>query len=166
MGRRRRGNQGEPAVSVKADKPSLLLTDAGHVEAVEQAIATDLVKRGLMVLPLLLAVFGLTHGVAGVLSSAYGVAIVLVNFAFAAALLSWSARISLSLLMVSALGGYVLRLALVTAAVVLVRDAGWVEMVPLGITIIATHLGLLLWETRYVSASLAFPGLKPKGSAR
>src|SRR5439155_235035 len=27
--------------------------------------------------------------------------------------------------------------------------------------IIVTHLGLLIWETRYVSASLAFPGLKP-----
>ena len=26
---------------------------------------------------------------------------------------------------------------------------------------IVTHLGLLFWETRYVSASLAFPGLKP-----
>ena len=33
-------------------------------------------------------------------------------------------------------------------------------------SIIVTHLGLLLWETKYVSASLAFPGLKPskKGS--
>ena len=24
-----------------------------------------------------------------------------------------------------------------------------------------THLGLLFWEMRYISASLAFPGLKP-----
>ena len=26
---------------------------------------------------------------------------------------------------------------------------------------LVTHLGLLFWELRYVSASLAFPGLKP-----
>lgn len=151
---------------IKTERPSLLLTNAGHAENVEQAIVTDMIKRGLAVVPVLLAVFGLTHGLAGVASSGYGIAIVFVNFALAAALLTWSARISLSLLMVSALGGYVLRLALVTAAVVLVRHASWVEMVPLGITIIVTHLGLLLWETKYVSASLAFPGLKPKGSAR
>jgi hypothetical protein len=51
-------------------------------------------------------------------------------------------------------------------AVWVVRDASWVELVPLGLTIVVTHLGLLFWEMRYVSATLAFPGLKPatKGS--
>lgn len=130
----------------------------------ERDIANDLIKRGLMVLPALLLVFGLTHGLEGVLSSAYGLVLVLVNFAFAAALLTYTARISLSLMMAAVLGGYVVRLGLITAAVIGVRNMGWVEMVPLGITIIVTHLGLLLWETTYVSASLAFPGLKPKGS--
>ena len=33
----------------------------------------------------------------------------------------------------------------------------------LGVTLIVTHLGLLIWETRHVSASLAYPGLKPTG---
>ena len=42
-----------------------------------------------------------------------------------------------------------------------VKDAGWVNLWPLGLSLIITHLGLLIWETRYVSASLAFPGLKP-----
>ncbi|MEY4224878.1 MAG: hypothetical protein RIS33_1812, partial [Actinomycetota bacterium] len=32
----------------------------------------------------------------------------------------------------------------------------------LGFTIIVTHLGLLVWEMRYVAASLAFPALKPR----
>jgi hypothetical protein len=30
------------------------------------------------------------------------------------------------------------------------------------LTIIVTHLGLLVWEMRFVAASLAFPGLKPR----
>ena len=34
-------------------------------------------------------------------------------------------------------------------------------MTALAILILVTHLGLLFWELRYVSASLAFPGLKP-----
>jgi len=29
------------------------------------------------------------------------------------------------------------------------------------LTLIVTHLGLLFWELRYVSGSLAYPGLKP-----
>lgn len=142
--------------------PLFVIRDEGP--APERDIANDLVKRGLMVLPALLLVFGLTHGVDGVLSSAYGLGLVLVNFAFAAALLTYTARISLSLMMGAVLGGYVLRLGLITAAVIGVRNASWVELVPLGFTIIVAHLGLLLWETKYVSASLAFPGLKPKGS--
>jgi len=50
---------------------------------------------------------------------------------------------------------------LIGAAVWAVKDLSWVEPLPLGLTLIVTHLGLLLWELRYVSASLAFPGLKP-----
>jgi hypothetical protein len=62
----------------------------------------------------------------------------------------------------AALFGYLLRLGLIFAAVMLVRNASWVEMLPLGIMLIVTHLGLLFWELRYVSGSMAFPGLKPK----
>ncbi len=38
----------------------------------------------------------------------------------------------------------------------------WVSWIPLAFTLVITHLGLLIWETRYVSASLAYPGLKPR----
>lgn len=152
------------SVSSIDETPPLFTSRDASPATPERDIANDLIKRGLMVLPLLLLVFGLTHGIDGVLSSAYGLTLVLVNFAFAAALLTYTARISLALMMGAVLGGYVIRLGLITAAVVAVRDAGWVEMVPLGFTIIVSHLGLLLWETKYVSASLAFPGLKPKGN--
>jgi hypothetical protein len=52
-------------------------------------------------------------------------------------------------------------MGLVTAVLFAVRDAAWVDMVALGICVLVTHLGLLFWELRYVSLSLAFPGLKP-----
>jgi multidrug efflux pump subunit AcrB len=35
---------------------------------------------------------------------------------------------------------------------------------PLGVTIIGAHLGLLFWEMKFISASLAFPALKPTAS--
>ena len=88
--------------------------------------------------------------------------LVLANLAASAALLAWAARVSLPLLMIAALGGFVVRLFVLTAIVILVKDQPWVDLVPLGLTLIVTHLGLLIWETRHVSASLAFPALKPK----
>nr|MDQ3574388.1 ATP synthase subunit I [Actinomycetota bacterium] len=103
----------------------------------------------------------LVWGFDGGLSAAYGLAIVLANFALAAALLSWAGRRSVALLMGVALFGYLVRLALVGGAVLAVKDQAWVELVPLTLTILVTHLGLLFWETSRVSASLAFPGLGP-----
>ena len=38
-------------------------------------------------------------------------------------------------------------------------------MTPFLGTILATHVGLPMWETRHVSASLAYPGLKPRKGA-
>lgn len=130
--------------------------------APETAIARDLVRRGLPVAPALIVVSGLLWGVNGALSAAYGIALVLVNFLIAAALLAWAARISLTMLMIASLGGFLLRMGLILAAVLLVKDMAWISLAALCVTILVTHLGLLLWETRYVSASLAYPALKPQ----
>lgn len=139
------------------------MTSPSAVEgpAPETMIVRDIVKRAAIIAPVLVLVFGLIWGVDGALSTAYGLAIVVCNFALAGALLSWSASISPGLMMGVALFGYLIRLALIFLAIWLVRDASWVALVPLGITIIVAHLGLLFWEMRFISASLAFPALKP-----
>ena len=124
-------------------------------------VAADIVKRGLLVAPLLVCLGAAIWGRDGAASVAYGLAIILGNFALAAALIAWASRISLALLMGATMFGFLIRLALIFMAVWLVKDAEWVNFVALGLTIVFTHLGLLFWEMRYVSASLAFPGLKP-----
>lgn len=129
--------------------------------AVEREIAADMLKRGLPAVPVLLILGALGWGFDGAVSTAYAVAIVVANLALSAAILAWSARISLALVMGAALFGYLIRLGLIALAVLAVKDAAWVELWPLGLALIVTHLGLLLWELRYVSASLAFPALKP-----
>lgn len=128
---------------------------------VERQLAGDMIRRGLPVAPVIILVASLGWGLDGGLSAAYGLALVLANFALAAVLLSWGGRRSVALLMGMALFGYILRLALVAGAVLAVKDQGWVELLPLGLTIIVTHLGLLFWETSRISATLAFPSLKP-----
>lgn len=130
--------------------------------APEREIARDLVlRRALPILPAVLLLAALPWGLAGAVSAGYALVLVCLNFLLAAALMSWSARISLSLMMGVVLGGYIIRLGLLVAAVVPFKDAGWMELTPFAITLGVTHLGLLLWELRYVSGSLAFPGLKP-----
>ena len=129
--------------------------------APEAAVTKDMVRRGLIVAPLLIAICGLLWQMNGALSGAYGIALVLVNFTLAATLVTVSARISLGLMMGAVLFGYLIRLGLIFLAVFLVKDAGWISLPALGATIIVTHLGLLIWEMKYVALSLAHPGLKP-----
>ncbi|MEO5899425.1 MAG: ATP synthase subunit I [Ilumatobacteraceae bacterium] len=130
----------------------------------EVGVTRDIVKRGLIVAPVLIAVCAIIWGLDGAWSSAYAIALVLVNFSLAAALIAGSARISLGLMMGAILFGYLIRLGLIFVAVLLVKDAGWISLPALGATIIVTHLGLLLWEMKYVAISLAHPGLKPARS--
>jgi hypothetical protein len=151
---------GEAPAGVAVVTAPLVTRDDGP--PVEQQIATDMIRRALPVAPVLLVLAAVPWGLHGAMSAGFAIVLVLVNFALSAALLAWTARISLALMMGAALGGYLLRLILISAAVLLVKDLPWVELWPLGLTLIVTHLGLLLWETKYVSASLAFPGLKPK----
>jgi hypothetical protein len=140
----------------------LAMRDTGP--APEAALARDIVKRGLIVSPIFVGVSAAFWGVDGAYSCAYALAIVFGNFGLAAALVAYAARISYALMMASMMFGYLLRMGLVAVAVFAVRNLDWVEFLPLGFTIILSHLGLLFWEMRYVSLSLAFPGLKPKTS--
>ena len=129
--------------------------------APERQLATDMVRRGLPVLPVLVVVAALGWGVHGALSSAYAIVLVVVNLLLSAAALAWAARISPPAIMATAMGGFLVRMALIVLAVQAVKGQAWVEVVPLGITIVVTHLGLLIMESRHVSASLAYPALKP-----
>lgn len=132
----------------------------GASEAPELAIVADMVRRAAPWVPLAL-LGGLVWGVAGVTSVAYGLAVVVANLALSAWILATCARIGPAALMAGALGGFLVRLGLVFIAVLVVIGAGWIEPLPLALTVVVTHLGLLAWEVRHVSASLAFPGVAP-----
>ena len=139
------------------------MTADAPTPAVERAIARDLLRRGAMVTPVALAVGAAVDGRNGLLTVAFALVVVLANLALSASLLAWAAPQSPTVLMATAMGGFLVRMALVGLAVWAVNDATWVHLGLLAVALLATHLGLLAWETRYVSASLAFPGLKPRG---
>jgi hypothetical protein len=137
---------------------------------VERRIAVDLARRGLLDAPVIVLVAGLLRGADGAASAALGLAVLVLNFLAAAVSLEWGARRGGNALFAVALGGFLFRM-LSILVVILVAQAlfGWVDVVVLGVTLFLTHLGLLFWELRSVSFSLAAPGLqrdRPTPSAR
>ena len=137
-----------------------------EIPPVERQIARDMARRALPVAPVLVLVGGTFWGWDGALAAAYGVALIVANFLMAAALLAWGARRGPAALAGAALGGFLLRLALLGVAVFAVHPFWHFPVIPLCITLLVTHLGLLFWEMRYVSATLANPGLKPGSEFR
>jgi hypothetical protein len=127
----------------------------------EAELISDMLRRGAPALPVLVALAGLIWGWDGAASAGVAVGLVVVNFALTAVILSASGRRSVTALMAGTLVGYAIRMGLVLAVLFVVKDWSWVELTPLGITLVVTHLGLLAFEMRHVSASLAFPGVKP-----
>ena len=130
-------------------------------EPVEIRVTADMIKHGILAAPAAIGLAGLIWGTAGAWSAAYAIVLILVNFALSAALISYTVKISLGLMMGATLFGYLIRLGLIMLAVLLVKDAAWISLPALGATIIVTHLGLLVWELKYLAITLAHPGLKP-----
>lgn len=126
------------------------------------AVAFDLARRSLWLAPVVVFTSAAFWGLEGVYSTLYALAIVVANFVFSAYLLAVTGRINAALMAGAAMFGFLLRLGLIFGAVMLVRNMWWVELVPMGITLIVAHLVLLFWEMRYISGTLAFPGLKPE----
>ncbi len=141
-----------------ADNP---LTQRLEGPAPVMEVAKDLVRRTALLAPVAIAVGALIWQTPGAASVAYGIAIVMANFMLAAAMLAWAGRISFAAMGAAAMFGFLIRLGLIFLAVLIVKDQPWIEMLPLGLTLIISHLGILFWEMRYISATLAHPGLKP-----
>ena len=141
---------------------SSLVADATVVTP-ERDIARDLARRAVWVAPVFVVVGAIGWGATGAASSAIALALVVANFLIGAAIITRAVSISLNALYGAVLFGYLIRLgALAVIAVVLKGSGDWFAAVPFAITLLVTHLGLLTWETRHVSASLAFPGLMPQ----
>jgi hypothetical protein len=138
----------------------------GASTAYERDIAFDLLRRGALVAPLGIAVGALAAGWAGAVGVALGLAVVLFNFFVAGALQSWAAtKGSPGLLGGTVLGSLLLRFVVVIVALVLAGHASFLNLTCFGLALVASHLGLLIWEAKAVRLQLAFPGLRPRKPA-
>lgn len=141
-----------------------MAADSTDAVAPELRVAADMARKAVVVAAVLVTLSGVIWGIDGALSSAYSVVLVVLNFLAAAALINLGGKRGEAWLMAAVLGGYMLRLGVITVAILVVKDRSWIERAPLFTTLLVTHVGLLVWETRSVSLSLAYPGLKPRPS--
>lgn len=130
-------------------------------DAPERRVAGDLARKGLLAGPPLVLFCALGWGLDGLWSALLALGLVLFNFIAGAAIIGLCARISPAVLMAGVLGGYFLRLGIITAVVVPIRHAEWFDVPPFALVLLVLHIGLLIWELRHVAASLAHPGLHP-----
>jgi len=133
-------------------------------DGIETRIARDLARHALWIAPAAVIGAGIWKGTGGALAVLLALVVVVANFLITAAMLGWAARISPHMIMGVALGGFVVWLFAIFGMGLVVQQIDAIDMSVFVVSVLILHLGLLFWETRSVSFSLASPGLKPRKS--
>jgi hypothetical protein len=118
---------------------------------VEAVIARHTVRRAVVVGPVIVLVAGLARGLDGAVAAALGVAVVAANFLVAGAMLSAAIRVSLAMYHAAALFGFFLRLALMTATMLLIVRLVEIDRPAFGVSAVVAYVALLAWEAAAVS---------------
>jgi hypothetical protein len=142
-------------------EPTPVVAATGAPVAHESRIAGHLARHALILSPVVILACGLLRGVDGAISAAIGLVLVALNFLVSARLIAWSAAKGAAFMQGAVLGGFLVRLLVLTLIVLALEQLDFIDLPVLVLTIAVTHIALLFWETRYVSLSLAAPGLKP-----
>jgi uncharacterized membrane protein YqjE len=114
--------------------------------AIEATIALEMIRRAIVVGPVIVAgAWVLRDGLAAV-SAAIGVAVVAANFWLSGVILSRAAARSLRAYHAAALLGFFVRLGLITLSMFSVAAVFEVDRPALGIAAVVAYLTLLTWE--------------------
>jgi hypothetical protein len=149
-----------PTVPVSGLDPEI----ARAAERVELRIALDLARHAAIVAPLVVLGLGLWRGTDAALGAVLALAVVVVNWLVAGLSLGWAARHAPQALVGVALFGFLFRLGMITAVGAGIKALDIVDWPVFCGVLLAGYGGLLVWELRSISFSLASPGLKPKSS--
>lgn len=117
-----------------------------HGDMIEQKIAWHTAQRIVFVAPILAVVFGFFSGVGGAIAAVVGSVIVALNFVISGAIMSRSARISLSLYHAAALFGFVVRLGLIMIMMFALVATTSIDKTALGISVVVSYFALLTLE--------------------
>ena len=127
----------------------------------ERSIALDMIRRSpVLVVPLSILNFAI-WGWDGLISSILAAGLISVNFMFSASAVAWGSRSGSGALMGAVLGGFFVRICCVAVAVLLLVRYNWFNVFPFAVSLAVVHVGVLMLEARHISASIAYPGIKP-----
>ena len=118
---------------------------------VEATLARHLVRRAVVVGPLVVAGAWALRGVDGAVAAAVGVIVVVGNFLVSGLALSAAARISLTLYHAAALVGFLLRLVLITVVMLVVARLFDIDRIAFGVAAVVSYLVLLTLEAAAVA---------------
>lgn len=96
----------------------------------------------------------LLSGPDAAVSAALGVVLVYLNFAAHGLSLAWASGISIGAVHAVALGGFVLRLATVVAAMFALNTLAWFSPLTFGVAVVSATLLLLVYEARLAISGL------------
>ncbi len=113
---------------------------------VESIVARHIIKRALVVGPIIVVAAWLLADTLGGLSAAIGVAIVVVNFLIAGWILSRAAKVSMQTYHVAALFGFFLRMGFIALSMFTVAWIFEVDRRAMGVAAIAAFFALLTLE--------------------
>lgn len=116
----------------------------------EAGMAAAAVRLGLVLAVPVLGLAAWLRGVDGALTAAFGLALVVGGFALTGRSLAWAGRRSTEALMAVALGGFLLRLVLYAALIVLLRDVEGLDGPVLAVTVATALVAVLGYEVRLV----------------
>jgi hypothetical protein len=109
---------------------------------------------GLAAGPVAFAAGALAGGADGGWSALLGVVLVVANFAVHGLSLAWAAGISIPMLQVVALGGFVARMAVIVGVLVLLNRTAFFSPAFFGVAAVITVFALLGYEARLMSRGL------------
>jgi hypothetical protein len=119
---------------------------------IELQMVYRMVKKGLMVAPLIVLPFFIWGGVDAGISALIGIAMALVNLLLSARIIGGVAENKPGMLLPAAMIAFMLGLGILTAIAFGLEQLDFVTFKITGLVLIGTHLGLVLWE-----AASAYP---------
>lgn len=131
-----------------------------------RGVETDLVRQALpwaaLVAPLALGAGWLVAGVDGMISAAIGCVLAVGNLYASAWILERAARRGPDTLMMASLGGFAVRLIVLTAIVYGLSKFAFIDVAVLGIVLLCTYLAVLILEAITVVRADRAMGLAPR----
>ncbi len=112
------------------------------------------VAPGIVAAAVAFAVGTLVAGPGAGASAALGVVIVVANFAAHGWSLAWASRISIALVQGVALGGFVLRMAVVVGLLFALHALAWFSPVAFALAVVPGTIALLVFEARLALGGL------------